>query len=191
MSLLKFHPELTKDLGSPCNMLGLRLTRGCWNSPVDPNTGVFLRESQIMLVKYILRLQHHNTVPITSTVQEKKQPIFVMERMTGKASYLIFKDGTVFKGIIEEAEGQEVQFCVRSKLRECIFLNFTSSVANFILPIKSEHLFLLLVIQFKLHHWSLGFHYSNKLGNYNFPPPIHYLLLSLKFSTERMPPRRR
>lgn len=52
-----------------------------------------------------------------------------MEKITRKATYFIFKDDTVSKGIIEEAEGQEVQFNVRSRLlpqtlSECIFLKF-------------------------------------------------------------------
>lgn len=50
-----------------------------------------------------------------------------MEKITGKATYLIFKEDAVSKGIIEEAEGQQVQFHERSrllppKLSECIFL---------------------------------------------------------------------
>lgn len=39
-----------------------------------------------------------------------------MEKITRKATYFIFKDDIVSKGIMEEAEGQEVQFNVRSKL---------------------------------------------------------------------------
>ena len=80
-----------------------------------------------------------------------------MDKMTEKTAYLIFKDDTASSGVIEEAEGQEVPFHVRSRLlppkpRECTFLNFTSSVANVILPLQSEHLSVLLVTQFKFHH---------------------------------------
>lgn len=50
-----------------------------------------------------------------------------MEKITGKATYLISKEDRVSKGITEEAEGQEVQFHERSrlllpKLSEYIFL---------------------------------------------------------------------
>lgn len=67
-----------------------------------------------------------------------------MEKMTRKVTYYILKDDTVSKGRTW-AEGQEVQFNVRNrilprKLSEYIFSNFTSSTANFILPIKPKPL---------------------------------------------------
>ena len=73
-SLKEFHSELTNDRGPLCNVLGLPIAQGCSNSPRSPqqvNTGVFLREPQVTLVRSILRLWRHNTVTRAFKSQEK------------------------------------------------------------------------------------------------------------------------
>lgn len=184
-SLQELHPQLTSDLAPLVDVFGAL-----------PNVGTFqvtLASSRSMLGCFQGNDRWHLWNPSQHDHSRKNRPIFVMKKMIRKITYHILKDDTVSKGITW-AEELEVQFNVRSrilprKLSENIFSNFTSSAANFILPMKPKPLPSCHSVQIPtLILWVSPLQQTKKL---KISSLTHYLSLSLKFSVESMPPRRR